>query len=1135
MPSAPSGSTLKARSDTSSRAGASGDRAGGTGAGRKSRVFYLLITAAWLLLAELILITVIRGGFPRPLGTVGGWVSFVVTLLLLATFSWRELSYRREEARQLRQHEETLAALTALTEPLLRPVPVDGLLREMVARMRVLFEVDIAGIYLTEGEGRRLLLRAVDGIAGSDGIARTDRTDAEANGTVPLVDEDVVRRIAANRRPTMWALDGTPAGAASSPGLARAAGCPLVAADRVIGVGVIGSTRPRDFSDRDMRLFQVVSNHVAVRIERARLDEAERASRLAAEHARRQISVLSRAGGLLATAIQDYRPGLEALVDVVVPEFADWCFVDFAERGTPPERVAFRHGEIRSVHDGGDGKACHPEWEQLWEQALRSGRPQLSTGERTDAAGDAGPGGPARPPAEPALERASCMVAPIRVGGLALGAVTFASDPGRPRYRPSDLSVAAEVAGRVSVAVERVLLYREVSEAGHASAKTATQLRQLVEASLNLQRLRSAADILSVVAAAAQNVLGADLSVVTGTVGPNERVRAVARRGAAVVCRPLKDSEVQVGLPDDLDDLDERGARREGWLSVPLNNPDGTTRGAIAVTRHGVVGADDQAVAVLLGQLASAALDARDQYRTAERRQDRWRAVIEATPAAIVEMAPSGRVVLWNRSAAHLFGWPEYREQPGAPDVAPAFLPATAAALSALRDRTLAGEEMVDAELSVEVAQGMIRDLRASIAPLSSDGALYGMLMLATDITEHNRFQENVLRAEQMEALGQVAGGVAHDFNNLLTVISGYTDLLSRKSHLASDDRELLNGIATAADRASVFTRQLLAISRREVTNPVVVAPDAAMQSLGEVLERILGVDVALEWSLDPAAGHIRIDPGRFEQVILNLAINARDAMPHGGSFTISTDVVAPDARQMQRLGLPPLRHVRITFTDTGAGMDEETRIRCFEPFFTTKERVKGTGLGLAAVHSIVAESEGHIEVSSQPGVGTSFELYFPRVDQSVAPAPPEPKVHRRPASEIVLVVEDQTEVRNLIRRVLERDGYLVLEAVGGPEALQIAQQWEGPIELLITDVVMPGMRGPEVATAVKALRPSIKVLFTSAYSHGTILPDGVEGEPATLLQKPFKPSELIAQVRSLLDQRRRRLVRSDSPPPGPS
>lgn len=730
------------------------------------------------------------------------------------------------------------------------------------------------------------------------------------------------------------------------------------------------------------------------------------------------------------------------------------------------------------------------------------------------------------------------MVAPIRVGGLALGAVTFASDPGRPRYLPSDLSVAAEVAGRVSIAVERVLLYREVSEAGHASAKTAAQLRQLVEASLNLQRLRSAPEILSVVAGAAQNILGADLSVVTGTVGPNERVRAVARRGGAVVCRPLKDSEVQVGLPDDLDELDEPGARHEGWLSVPLNNPDGTTRGAIAVTRHGVVGAEDQAVAVLLGQLASAALDAREQYRTAERRQDRWRAVIEATPAAIVEMAPSGRVVLWNRSAAQLFGWPEYREQPSAPDVAPAFLPDTAEALSALRARTLAGEEMVEAQLSVEVAQGVIRDLRASIAPLSSDGALYGMLMLATDITEHNRFQESVLRAEQMEALGQVAGGVAHDFNNLLTVISGYTDLLSREPRLASGDRELLNGIATAADRASVFTRQLLAISRREVTNPVVVAPDAALRSLGKVLERILGIDVALEWRLDPAAGHIRIDPGRFEQVILNLAINARDAMPHGGSLTISTDSVSPDAGKIQRLGLPPLWHVRITVTDTGAGMDEATRTRCFEPFFTTKERVKGTGLGLAAVHSTVSESEGHIEVSSQPGVGTSFELYFPRVNQSVAPAPPEQseqEVHRRPGSEIVLVVEDQAEVRNLIRRVLERDGYLVLEAVGGAEALQVAQQWEGPIELLITDVVMPGMRGPEVATAIKALRPSIKVLFTSAYSHGTILPDGVGGEPAAVLPKPFKPSELIAQVRSLLDQRRHRLVRSDSPPPGPS
>jgi CheY-like chemotaxis protein len=270
--------------------------------------------------------------------------------------------------------------------------------------------------------------------------------------------------------------------------------------------------------------------------------------------------------------------------------------------------------------------------------------------------------------------------------------------------------------------------------------------------------------------------------------------------------------------------------------------------------------------------------------------------------------------------------------------------------------------------------------------------------------------------------------------------------------------------------------------------------------------------------------------------VILNLAINARDAMPDGGMLTIATVGVGLDVLEGAALGLLPGHYVRITVSDNGLGMDAETLERCLEPFFTTKDRSKGTGLGLAAVQGIVTDGGGQIQVDSQAAVGTTFTLHLPvAVGELIAqiPLPPRPDIR---GSETVLVVDDEADIRQLIRKVLLHDGYLVLDAGGGLEAVRVAERWEGPIELLITDVVMPGMRGPEVATAIRAIRPSIEVLFMSGYTHGTTLPAGLSTDPLALLAKPFKPSELADRVRGILDQHYDRArARNGSPRPAPS
>jgi signal transduction histidine kinase/CheY-like chemotaxis protein len=393
----------------------------------------------------------------------------------------------------------------------------------------------------------------------------------------------------------------------------------------------------------------------------------------------------------------------------------------------------------------------------------------------------------------------------------------------------------------------------------------------------------------------------------------------------------------------------------------------------------------------------------------------------------------------------------------------------------------------------------------------------FGELMDALHSSEAQLRQAN-----KLEAIGTLAGGIAHDFNNLLTVITGYADLLTRRLTLDVEAQRLFDNIRNAAERAAVLTGQLLTISRRQVPKPIVLGPNASLRSISDVLQRILGIDITVEWRLDDDAGYVLIDPGRFEQLILNLAINARDAMPDGGRLTIATAVVIVDRQDAAGSASNAADQVRITVADTGVGMDPETRRRCFEPFFTTKDRSKGTGLGLAAVQGVVEEAGGSIEVDSSPGQGTTFTLYFPTVEIGEPPAdegprPSDPLVR---GSETILVVDDQTDVRQLISKVLRYDGYLVLEASDGEDAIRIAKGWEGPIELLVTDAVMPGMRGHEVAAGVTTLRPRIRVLMISGYTDRPTFPDEVVADPLGFLAKPFKPSELSDRVRKILDHR---------------
>ena len=389
------------------------------------------------------------------------------------------------------------------------------------------------------------------------------------------------------------------------------------------------------------------------------------------------------------------------------------------------------------------------------------------------------------------------------------------------------------------------------------------------------------------------------------------------------------------------------------------------------------------------------------------------------------------------------------------------------------------------------------------------------------DVTERRRLEHQLLLAQKMEAIGRLAGGVAHDFNNLLTAIGGYAELALRR--LAPDDPVFrsVREVRRAADQAAALTRQLLAFSRRQVLRPEVVDPAALLADLQHMLGRLIGEDIHLEVVAAKRLGHVQVDPSQLEQVIVNLALNARDAMPHGGRLVIEAadaDIVrSPPEHQPP---MTPGAYVMLRVTDTGAGMDRETWSRVFEPFYTTKEPGKGTGLGLATVYGIVKQSGGYIWVESELRQGSTFTVYLPRVagPASALPRRPEPATASTGGTETILLVEDDDAVRQMTREVLEAEGYQVLAAAGSRDALRLSQGHSAPVHLLITDVTMPEESGPQLAQRLGRLRPEMKVLYISGYAETVIAHHQI---PTSLLvEKPFSPDVLAQRVRELLDPR---------------
>ena len=514
-----------------------------------------------------------------------------------------------------------------------------------------------------------------------------------------------------------------------------------------------------------------------------------------------------------------------------------------------------------------------------------------------------------------------------------------------------------------------------------------------------------------------------------------------------------------------------------------------------------------------------------EERRARRRAEASYAALVEHAPVGIYRSTPAGRFLSANAAAARILGY----ESPA--DLLQLDLGRDVYADAAERQRLIALDTYPDREYADVEATWKRKDGRRVAVQLSvravrdAEGRVEFYETFVKDVTEQRRLETQLVQAQKMEAVGRLAGGIAHDFNNLLTVILSYSDLLLED--LPPDDprRDDVVEIRKASEGAGALTRQLLAFSRQQVLQPRVLDLNAAVVHIGKLLGRVLGEDIHLATSLAPGLGAVKVDPGQLEQIVMNLAVNARDAMPQGGRLSIETANVEMDEEYVR--GHPLAKagpYVMLAVSDSGVGMDAVTQARIFEPFFTTKEAGKGTGLGLATVYGIVKQSGGFIWVYSEPGHGTSFKIYLPRVDEPVEQAATRPSDVVR-GSETVLVVEDVAAVRAVTRQMLERQGYTVLEAPDAQTALQLAERHAGVIHLVLTDVVMPDLGGRELAARLVRVRPDMKVVYMSGYTDDAVVRHGVVQPGIAFLQKPFTPEGLARKVRSVLD---------GSPPPGP-
>ena len=847
--------------------------------------------------------------------------------------------------------------------------------------------------------------------------------------------QGVIGQVADGRK--MLVLPDAPRDRALPKGTVSMLVAPLMAEGQLLGVLEVGTTQRREFSDSDLRLMQLVTDRAAVAIDGTRLEREARISALSADAARRRLAMLAEAGDVLARSFENVAAMTQALGDALVPEFVDWFSFYEVDHADAPRLLATTHDEhVRR-------RGIEQPWTDAMAGAIEGAEPQLIWGERLVQDW----------PQARARELSSLVVAPMTIGDVVSGAVVLGTAGRRRGLRPGDVSTGVDLAARIAVAVERVRLSGETVSSAMRAARHATQLQRLTEAAFAVNGALSTEALATVVADQAAHVFEAQAAWV--------ELRRVGRRRGRAGRHGTKPAGAPVS-------------------SATLTDTEGTDIGSISVARAGApLGSEEESVLGSLAQIASVALTNARLYGSVQDSETRLRALYDASPVGLVELDTEGSAVRWNRAAEEIFGWAPFEEakKPRLP------MPPAAAAFIT---EVLTG----DVTTACDVTLGDV-EIELVAVPLGDLGEpVRGAVLAAVDLTERKHVAEQLQHAQRMEAMARMAGGIAHDFNNVLQVITGYADMLLRRS-VDDDIRADVEAMRAAAKRAAEFTRKLLTISRRQLVQAQVVDVAAEFESLRDVLPIMLGDSIEVALLVDDPP-NVLIDPAQFEQLVLNLAMNAKDAMPDGGTLSVQAREVVDESGGWAQL----------TMADTGEGMDPGTVEHCFEPFFTTKERNKGTGLGLSTVYGVVTQAGGDVMVESALGVGTTFTIRLPAASGTVGSVrvPGEQRPLR------VLVVDDDADVRAVVADMLEIEGHETVVAADGSAAL--ASLEEADPDVLLTDVVMPGMRGTELAGKVLALMPDISVVLMSSHVDDQEALDDVEG--ALFLAKPFSPDALL-------------------------
>jgi len=556
----------------------------------------------------------------------------------------------------------------------------------------------------------------------------------------------------------------------------------------------------------------------------------------------------------------------------------------------------------------------------------------------------------------------------------------------------------------------------------------------------------------------------------------------------------------------------------ESYCGAPLFDKAGHALGLLAVLHDQPMrpSLDIEQILSIFAARAGAELERKRIMAQLRETKDRLQAILDNTPAVIYVKDVKSRHMIVNRRFQSLLGLPEDRIIGKTNHEL--FPPSVADAFSENDMKVLTSLEPLQSEEALEQNDGRHTYVSVKFPVFDHEGKPFGICGISTDITEQKRLEDTLRQAAKMEAIGRLAGGVAHDFNNLLTAITGYSEMMLQKLGPADPLRGHVEEILKAGGHAAALTKQLLAFSRGQVVQPRVVDLNHAVSNMADMLRRLIGEHIVLTTHLEPGPLPIKVDTGQLDQILMNLAVNARDAMPEGGSLSIETATVP--AGSVKRSGQPqPL--VRLLVHDSGCGMDEETLAHMFEPFFTTKAPGKGVGLGLSTVYGIVKQSGGTVQVESRPSQGTRVTIHFPSTREPISGVEVQAKPARSAGgTETILLVEDEETVRDFVREVLQSRGYRVLEAAKGDAALALCAGDRPPIDLLLTDVVMPGMSGRALAERITSLYPRIGVLYMSGYTEDEMLRQRVQNVGAAFLPKPFTPETLAEAVRRVLDAR---------------